>query len=131
MPHRSNSLIKNLLPFFVVIIIFLSLPASAFYVLNEFDSDNSESFSNTTSNPNQKSTFEINSEEQVRNERKLSAEEQVRKEILELKKQQEMNYCEFCNGTGVEKNKSTLATEYGLSEERVCPACDGKGYIKI
>lgn len=31
--------------------------------------------------------------------------------------------CSLCNGTGIEKNKSSLSNEYG----RICPMCNGKG----
>ncbi len=33
------------------------------------------------------------------------------------------NVCSLCNGTGIEKNRSSLSNEYG----RVCPMCKGKG----
>ncbi|MNK07661.1 hypothetical protein D3C87_255770 [compost metagenome] len=32
--------------------------------------------------------------------------------------------CGLCEGTGIEKNRSSMSSEYG----RVCPQCDGKGY---
>lgn len=35
----------------------------------------------------------------------------------------ENNKCGLCNGTGIEKNKSSLSDDYG----RVCPMCEGKG----
>ena len=35
----------------------------------------------------------------------------------------ENNKCGLCNGTGIEKNRSSLTDEYG----RICPMCDGKG----
>jgi hypothetical protein len=35
----------------------------------------------------------------------------------------ENNKCGLCNGTGIEKNRSSLSDEYG----RICPMCDGKG----
>lgn len=35
----------------------------------------------------------------------------------------ENNKCGLCNGTGIEKNKSSLSNEYG----RICPMCEGRG----
>lgn len=35
----------------------------------------------------------------------------------------ETNACSICNGTGIEKNRSSFSDEVG----RICPMCDGKG----
>lgn len=35
----------------------------------------------------------------------------------------ENNKCGLCNGTGIEKNMSSLSDDYG----RICPMCNGRG----